>query len=162
MPSTQTAQFFQQYPGPFEYYLGSDGVDATFDVECMTADSHIISAHYWEEKVDAELVANCVTFALNMMSLGEDREWRTEELSSSVRQFQEAYPGPFGTIRCEGQYTAANNVICLSTRQTVIADGRRGLDKEGLTVINTVAAALNAIRQPHLLDVPLRVLDAVS
>ena len=107
MTNQHIKNFFEKYPGPFSYYPGSSGVDETFDVVCTTTDSHIIASHYWEAKAAAELTAQSVAFALNMLSAGEALHWSTDRLLESVTWLHSKFPGPYSTQFVECEYMPA-------------------------------------------------------
>ena len=58
--------FFNRYPGPFCVSPGSDGVDATFDINCETTGQFLTATHYWEDREQAKLIASDIAEALNL------------------------------------------------------------------------------------------------
>jgi len=58
--------FFNRYPGPFCVTPGSDGVDATFDINCETTGQFLTATHYWEDREQAKLIATGIAEALNL------------------------------------------------------------------------------------------------
>ena len=114
-------EFSHQFPGPFDYRAGRDGVDNTFDVFCLTTDQWIISTHYWEERLQAELVARIVSNALNFVALDLDRDTIPSHLLRDLAQFQEEFLGPYVARRehC-GYYGPLIEIACESTDACVL------------------------------------------
>ncbi|GAB5405705.1 MAG: hypothetical protein Aurels2KO_39360 [Aureliella sp.] len=86
--------------GPFELTDGSDGVDATVDINCLATKRWILALYFWDR---AELpycanIARHIASALNHMAGHKnmvdptEREWE---------QFFRAHPAPFHTVKVE-------------------------------------------------------------
>lgn len=60
-----TRHLLDTFPGPFAYKAGTNGVDKTFDVYCVSTGQTIVSSTYWHEREPAEVIAFAITHALN-------------------------------------------------------------------------------------------------
>lgn len=90
------ARFAKRFPGPYTFCSGNDGVDATFDVFCVTTNRHIVSTRYWEARDEAMLVAKVATAALEIR---RDFDHPTFKLTfDEGARFQETFRGPFSVI----------------------------------------------------------------
>ncbi len=89
-PPLLNPQFSKIYPGPFRYSPGSDWVNSTFDVYCISTEQHVLSTFYWDERERAELVAYVLTCALEFCHSDckdlDLQEWKA---------FRQIYPGPY-------------------------------------------------------------------
>ena len=95
MTSHATQSFLKRFPGPYSFHPGTDGVDNTFDIYCLTTGSHIIAATYWYEVEQAELVAAVVTLALEMSRQPDAQASTRPETDAKLKAFERQHPGPY-------------------------------------------------------------------
>lgn len=161
MTNKHVHHFFNQFPGPFESYPSSDGVDETVEVRCSTTNAFIIAAQFWEERTTSELIAQSIKFALNMLASAETQSWAAHQLPEHLQWFQARFSGPYATGFTDFEPLPSFDIKCLSTQSNFIHVDQSGSDREDRMIVETIAAALNGLRQPRLLDRPRRMLAAI-
>lgn len=149
----ETRKFRRQYPGPFAWYDGSDGVDSTCDVICLATDQRIISTYYWDEAEEAGFITDIVATALNRFAV--DLNWPVENFMEHVvrkelAEFFNEYPGPFNTQRdnCPNQ-GAVFNIYCETSGKPVIHRFNFDSINNARRVSKHVAKSLNNLRDYH-------------
>lgn len=98
----QANKFKSRFPGPFNSFPGSDGVDDTFDIICLTSDERVASVQYWDEVENALLISRVVSAALNAWQLTWDINH--ELAAEHLRDFRQSYPGPYACKKSECEY----------------------------------------------------------
>ena len=154
MKFIDTRIFKRRYPGPFGAFHGSDGVDATFDVACLTTDKRIVSTYYWDDEKGARFTADIVAAALNYTN-GDShwplKQYLTQVLGTDLADFFEDHPGPFKTNRdrCP-MHGELYNIRCQSSGTSVIQrvdfDSLRNAKQTAVHI----AQSLNHLRDYHL------------
>ena len=138
----QRQRFLKRFPGPYDYRRSSDGVDETFNVNCMNNGRYIISTYFWDAEQLREMITNVVTSALNRMAGWHD--FVPHSFSVHFEEFQQLYPGPYSVRHdcCPGR-GEFEDVYCTTTNESVIQS--YGTDGETRLIAKHIAAALNQL-----------------
>ena len=138
------SRFQRHYPGPFDYYAGSDGVDDTFEIHCLTSGEFVIAYHYWEAREEAERTIEIITALLND-SLGGNTAHHLQHISPNRRrQFVQNHPGPYFVkiLYCEMEGILFG-VTCRNTGKLVVSTNSRVSVIRSCTIARHIAALLN-------------------
>lgn len=134
-----------QCPGPFHYIPSTNGVNRTFEVRCQSTDRRLIATEYWDERAAAELTADSVTFALNVINDGKLFAREFNELPQSLQFLLARYPGPFYSEFGDHEYDPMHTVVCQATQQIIIGASGCVDSREERDVATAVADALNIL-----------------
>lgn len=116
------SQIFQaQFPGPFHYSRGVDGVDDTYDIYCNTTGRYVISNYFWVDSPALELEIRLICTALNTL-VGKCEPPAIMSHERDRAMYLSHRPGPFLASPCECNMRGSGwDVVCLTTKQSVIA-----------------------------------------
>ena len=59
-----SSAFRKLFPGPYDYFASTDGVDDTFVVSCQLTKKVIATVYYWDDYLPNELIARVTAQAL--------------------------------------------------------------------------------------------------
>ncbi len=123
MSNNQSYNFTQTYPGPFKYVRETSGTENTFDIKCTTTGKSLAATYFWYDKIEAQLIAQSVCYALNRQHPPVSKSPVDQ---SFHRLFGKMYEGPFAHRVSEDDFEYAYEIYCTNTGDTVIHVSGRG------------------------------------
>ena len=143
--------FLKRYPGPYAYLASTDGVDATFCIECTTTGRSLASVYYWDDRIASELIARVVTVLLNEHAPTESsrNDSSTKPLSEhEIAAFFGMYPGPFAVKAFHCDYRGPGiEIACDTSGESALQIYNNTFRGHARLVSNSIARALKLLRQ---------------
>ena len=140
--NSTTFSFKDKFPGPFCYLRGVDGVDETFDLNCIGTQKHLVSTYFWDAEERCRIITATVTAALN--DIAGWHEYDALMFGSMIPPFKKMFSGPFTTRldSCPGRGPYFD-VYCTASQESVIHCYETSEPYEAKQIAEHIANVLN-------------------